>query len=296
MSNKYNIKSCACLSMLLSSRAVSKFRIVLCSLMVFLSIFLSSSSLFASSVSNEELLVLLQFAVENDDEDFLKDIITSLIDANRPGSYQILSAISKYHNAGKLDYALHNAIKANDLVASFILAFHCKDINKSTESEVEWTTRNGNSKAGCSRDGKNQLELAFWHDMDALIPYLIKRGADIFHMRKIGFVYEGEEDLDFIKNLFPDALVKNYNCLDTNKKIIATSHSFRRNIIGDAIAKNRMDIVEMLGKESPDWNRPCIRFNFHPNQEVAYTPLQYCLIMERDDIAFYLIMHGAYIE
>lgn len=278
--------------MLLSNRVESKFKMALCSLMIFFSVFMPPSALIASSVSNEELMVLLQFAVENNDEDFLKDVITSLLDANRPGGCQILSAISKYNNAGKLDFAVHNAIEANDLAAAFILAFHCKDINKSTENEVVWTTSNGKSKSGCNRDGKNLLELAFWHGMDPIMPYLIKRGADIYHMRMVGFAYEDEEDLSFVKNIFPDAAILKFNCLTTKKALTASSYRFRRNLIGDAIAMNRLDIIEMLVKNIVDWNRPCLQFD----NGAAYSPLHYSLVMNRDDIALYLITHGVYIE
>lgn len=292
MMNKYNSKFFVSLSRLLTSRVVSKFRIAFYSLMIFFPMFMSPSSLIASSVSNEELMVLLQFAVENNDDDFLKDVITSLLDTNRPGSYQILSAISKYNNAGKLDFAVHNAIKANDLVAAFILAFNCKNVNKSTENEVVWVTSNGNSKSGCNRDGKNLLELAFWHGMDPIMPYLIKRGADIYHMRLVGFTYEDEEDLSFVKSIFPDAAILKFNCLTTKKALTASSYRFRRNLIGDAIAMNRLDVIEMLGKNVVDWNQPCLRFD----NGAAYSPLQYSLVMNRDDIALYLIMHGVSIE
>lgn len=258
--------------------------------------FCFTQEIHSSSVSNNELIELLQFAVENGDENLLKDIVNAFLDTKKEEGYELLSAISKYNNAGKLDFAVHNAIIAHDLVPAFILAYYSKNIGTRLEAEVIWTNINGSGKSGCSREGKNPLELAFWNDMKPLIPFLISRGADIYQMRNIGFVFDGEEDLDFIREIFPNVLIMKKSCLTTKRGIVATSHAFKRNLIGDAIAKNRIDVIEMLGEKTVDWNRPCLSFKISQNHEEAYTPLQYALLMKREDIVLYLITHGAFIK
>jgi len=89
-------------------------------------------------------------------------------------------------------------------------------------------------------------------------------------------------------------MVVKRSCLTTKQIITATSHSFERNIIGDAIAKDRLDIIELLGNKSVDWNVPCLQIQAY--QKINYTPLQYALIMKRSDIATYLVSHGALIK
>ncbi len=246
----------------------------------------------ANTVENEALVVLLEFAVENDDTELLKEVVTALVDAKRDGSFYIIEAISKYNSAGKLDLSLHNAILAKDLSSSVILAYYSNDFTKRLEKEVVWTQRNGTGKSGSNRDGKNPVELALWADMKSLISFLISRGADIYQMRGIGFVFDEEEQLDFIKEVYPDAIIAKKTCLTTGRPITATSHNFHRNLIGDAIARNQLDVIELLGKKTVDWNIPCFKFY----KGTAYTPIQYALLLKRNDIAQYLITHGAAIR
>lgn len=258
--------------------------------------FCFTQRIYSNPVSNNDLIELLQFAIESNDEKLLKDIVNSFLDTKRKEGYELLSAISKYNNAGKLDFAVHNAIMANDLVPAFILAYYSKDIGSRLGQEVIWTNTNGSGKSGVSREGKNPIELAFWKNMDLLIPFLINRGADFYQMRSVGFVFEEEEDLSFVREIFSNALVVKKSCMETKRGVVSVSHTFKRNLIGDAIAKNRINIIEMLGKKTVNWNKPCLSFQISQNYEKKYTPLQYALLMKREDIVLYLITHGAFIE
>lgn len=264
------------------------FYILLFSLICF-----KSNIAFAKSFSDAELIKLVQFATENNDMELLKDSINALMEGRR--EQETVSVLTKYSEAGKLDYALHNAIKSGDLSAAFILGYYSKNLNKRTDWEVVWTNISGKNKSGNSREGKNPLELALWNGMDSLIPFLISRGSDIYQMRSFSFVFENEENLEFINEIFPDAIVRRQLCAETKKPIIATGNTVQRSFIGDLIALNRLDLIEIIGKKPVNWNAPCLQFKEHHNL-ITYTPLQYALLLKRNDLTLYFLTYGATID
>jgi ankyrin repeat protein len=211
----------------------------------------------------------------------------------------LLNALAKYNEWGKLDFALHNAIKNKDLISSVILTHYSKNVNTRKEGlEYVWNGTN----AVNNRPNKSPIELALDADMIGIIPYLLMKNADPYFLKQIGFLYEEEkEDLEYLKE---------FGCGDSidpiEKKICTRSKraffdidtpknksiNMSRTIIGDAIAKNRLDVIEILHKSSNiNWNKICCSM-FNRN----FSPLQFALAIKRYEIAQFLIDHGAKIE
>jgi len=231
--------------------------------------------------ANDDLIKLFHLAVESGDTKLINEVIEALLKMEN-NSKNLLDALAKYSENGKIDFALHNAIKDKNILASVILAYHSKDVN----------TRKAKETCNCvpvniHRDAKTPIELAFESDMIELIPYLLMKNANHYLMRDVAFLYEGEENLDYLIYLFP--LVKK-TCRTTNKVGYETS-GFQRNLISDSIINNRLDVIETLNKAKTDWNRICCKA-----MGSFYTPLQLSLAIKRYDIAQFLIDHGVRIE
>lgn len=231
-------------------------------------------------IANQDLLDLFHLAVENGDVKLLKEVIEALLkEVNN--NQNLLDALAKYNEKGKIEFALHNAIKDKNLLASVILTHHSKDLNTTKGKEY------CNNKS-YSRDAKTPLELALEAEMIGLIPYLLMKNATPYRMRLISFVYEDEENTDFLKTLI---YMQKITCTTTKKIFYATSSDFKRNLIGDAIVKNRLDVIKILEKSKTDWNKICCVVGNY-----TYTPLEFSLATKRYDIAQFLLDHGAIIE
>jgi DNA polymerase III epsilon subunit-like protein len=229
--------------------------------------------------ANEDLIDILNFAVECKDIKLVKEVIESLLKMES-NSKNLLDALAKYSEQGNINFALHNAIKDKNLLASVILVNHTKDLN----------TRKGTEYCNCvstgQRDQKNPIELAFEADMIGIIPYLLMKNANPYGLRKVTFVYEEEENIDYLNEF--RYVAKNH---PTTKKVVVETHNFSRNIIADIIIHNRFDVIELLEKTAIDWNKPCCMI-WGKN----YTPLQFSLATRRYEIAQLLIDYGVRIE
>ncbi|MCE5315984.1 MAG: hypothetical protein LLG04_01295 [Parachlamydia sp.] len=236
--------------------------------------------------ANEDLIRLLHLAVENKDLTLVREVIEALL-VSENNSKNLLDAISKYNEKGKIDFALHRAIKNKDLLSSVVLAHHAKDVN----------TRYNDGMAGgarVGRDGKTPIELALDVDMIEIIPYLLQiKNANPYLMRKITYIYEDEDQINYLKDLdLTDFHVTRKICTRTKKPFFDFTFPFTRTFIGDAIAKNRLDFIEVLQKAKFDWNKICVT----GGSIGTFTPLQYALFLKRYEIAQFLINHGARIE
>lgn len=247
-------------------------------------------------VANEtdDLLQLFHLAVENKNLDLVKDVTEALLKSENSSKY-LLEALAKYSEQGKVDFALHNAIKDKNLLASVILAYYSKDLNtRKPGGEVIWTSIQGKNKGGISRLNKIPLELALESNMIEIVPYLLMKGANPNIFSDIRFLYEGEEDHNYMREFGYE--VKNTVGMDPKINILIFFDSnrrcavnYKRTFIGEAIAKNRIDIIEILQKTAvKDWNKVCCTI-----EGIDYTPLQFSLAIHRYEIAQFLIDHGA---
>lgn len=242
--------------------------------------------------ANDDLLKLFHIAVENGDVALVKEVIEALLKDNN-SSENLLNALAKYNDNGKVDFALHNAIKDKNLLASVILAHHAKNINtRRSDRETVWLAQN----SAVQRPSKSPVELALEFDMIELISYLVMKGADPYPLNDVGFLHIYEENPDYLLKFSCNA--EKIKCVKTGEEFfkfpIVNSIQFiyKRNFIGDAISKNRLDVLEVVQKMSKvDWNKVCARIGYF-----EYTPLQFALAIERYDIAQFLIDHGARIE
>jgi len=232
--------------------------------------------------TTQELINLFHVAVEKKDMKYADEIIEIIVKNN---SNYLLDALSLYNELGRLDFALHNAIKDKNLFSSIILAHYKKDINTKRDGhEVVWLAL----ASGCPRPYKTPIELALEVNMVELIPYLLMKNANLYNMRSIGFLLEGEENLDYLKEL--DYKSERRVCVKTKKVFFPVS--MNRTFIGDLIARNRLDIIEILQKTSIiDWNKACCNA-----MNIYFSPLQFALVIKRFEIAQFLIDHGAKIE
>ncbi len=250
-------------------------------------------------IANEtdDLLQLFHLAVENKNLELVKEVIEALLKLEN-SSKNLLEALAKYSEQGKMDFALHKAIKDKNLLASVILTYHSKDLNtRKPGNEVIWISLQGTSKGGVVRSNKTILELALESNMVELIPYLLMKGANPNIISDIAFLHEGEEESNYMREF--DCEIKNITGKEPRKNIIIfynptrrVNVSYKRTFLGEAIVKNRLDIIEILQKMIiKDWNKVCCTID-----GIDYTPLQFSLAIKRYEIAQFLIDHGARIE
>jgi len=258
---------------------MKKFLLILACFTCFLSVPLKS---YCETTCNEDLIELFCLASETGDVNLINDVVQAILDQENSNEI-LLDALARYNEKGKIDFALHNAIKDKNILASVILAHYSKDVNTSKGKEY----CNG---AHNVRDAKTPVELALEADMKGLIPYLLMKGAGPYRMRQVSFVFEEEENLDYLKE-FGYVLVKK-TCMKTKKVFYELPPYYKRTLIGDAIVGNRLDVIKMLDKAKVDWNKSCFNFCNAPNLK----PLQLSLAIQRYDIAQFLIDHGARIE
>lgn len=244
---------------------------------------------------NEDLLKLFHLAVENRDVKLVTEIIDALLKDEKSNKY-LFDALVKYNEKGKIDFALHNAIKDKNLLASVVLVQYTKDINSRVPyNEVVWLS----SIYSISRPNKTPLQLALEANMSEIIPYLLMKGSSPYLMSSIGFLYEDEEDINYLVDLGYDEELERKVCEKSKRpfcKINTNTLGIARTFIGELICKNRLDIIEMLQawqKPSIDWNKPCFVSTFHGT---SCTPLQLALTIKRYEIVQFLIDHGAWIE
>lgn len=242
--------------------------------------------------ANDDLLQLFHLAVENGDVGLVKEVIEALL-KDKNNSQSLLEALSKYNDNGKVDFALHNAIRDQNLLASVILAHHSKNINtKRASGDIVWIAQN----SAIQRPGKTPIELSLEFDMIEMVSYLLMKGADLYTLNDVGFVYDYEENPDYLTTFGCE--VQKLTCVKTGNSFFrfpiskSLQFRYRRNFIGDAISKNRLDVIELLQKMGKvDWNKICCHIQY-----TDYTPLQFALAIERYEIAQFLVDHGARIE
>jgi len=237
--------------------------------------------------ANDDLLRLFHLAVENGDLKLVTEVIDALL-KDKNNSKNLLDALAKYSDKGKIDFALHKAIKDKNLLASVILIQHTKDLNARQENDNVWLSANG----GTWRSGRIPLEISLEVNMIEIIPYLLMKNANPYLMRTVNFFYEEEENLDYMAKLGYG--VEKRTCAKSKKafSLLKAPAGFLRTFIGEVIAKNRIDIIEILQQMSlVDWNKKCCTTNGRD-----FTPLQFALTIERYEIAQFLIDHGARIE
>lgn len=243
--------------------------------------------------ANEDLLKLFHLAVENGDVKLVTEVIDALL-KDKNSNHNLLDALARYNERGKIDFALHNALKDRNLLSSVILVQHTKDINsRFPYSEAAWITAN----QSVSRPNKIPLELALEAEMTEIIPYLLMKNANPHIMVEISFIYEDEENPNYLTDL--GYRFERKICVKSKKAfypVNANGLSISRTFIGELICKNRLDIIEMLQvwkKNLIDWNSVCFTAKLHGTN---FTPLQLALAIKRYEIAQFLIDHGARIE
>lgn len=243
--------------------------------------------------ANEDLLNLFHLAVENGDVKLVTEVIDALL-KDQNSNKDLLEALAKYNEKGKIDFALHNAIKDKNLLSSVILVQHTKDINSRLPySESVWKATNH----GVSRLNKTPIELALEAEMIEIIPYLLMKSANPHLMKDIVFLFEEEEKTEYLLDL--GYSLERKVCVKTNKPfylINANSLSISRTFIGELICKDRLDIIKILQywkHKGIDWNATCFASKLHGK---TFTPLQLSLAIKRYEIAQFLIDHGARIE
>lgn len=217
----------------------------------------------------DDLLQLFHLAVENKNLGLVKEVIDALLKVES-NSKNLLEALAKYSEQGKMDFALHNAIRDRNLLSSVILAYHSKDLNlRKPGGETIWTSIQGRGKGGVSRANKTILALALESNMVEIIPYLLMKGSNPYIIADVGFLYEGEEDPEYIKEV--GGQIKHVMGIDPKIAIIAFYNTnYKRNFICEVIAKNRLDIIEILQKTNKNnWNTTCCTLN-----GIDYSPLQ----------------------
>lgn len=243
-------------------------------------------------VANDDLLKLFHIAAENGDVKLVTEVIEALL-KEKSNNKNLLESLAKYSEKGKVDFALHNALKDKNLLASVILAHHAKDVNTRKGYDAVWIASNH----GCSRRSKRPLELALESNMIGMIPYLLMKNADIYTTEAVEFLYEEEENVGYIVELGYEA--KKEICVKSKKVFFHVSpFKFSRTFIGEVISKNRLDVIEILQKtietlqkKPVDWNKTCCTV-----MGTNFTPLQFALAIKRYEIAQFLIDHGARIE
>lgn len=246
-----------------------------------LSIFFLGSTLHA----NEDLLNLFHLAVEHKDVKLVQEVIQALLQLE-DNNKNLLDALAKYSEKGKVDFALHNAIKDKNVLASVILTHYSKNLNtRKPGFEYVWTSNNG----AVGRINKSPIELTLEADMIGLIPYLLMKKADPYPMSEIGFLYPEDENPDYLLE-FAFAPQKK-NCTKSKRDFFAFQGSFKRNLVGCVICKDRLDVIEILQKSSIDLNKICCEVN-----GMSFTPLQFALAIKRYEIVQFLIDNGARIE
>lgn len=239
---------------------------------------------------NDDLIELLHLAVQSSDLKLVNDV-TEIILKQENNNIKLLEAIAKYGSKGKIDFSLHKAIKDKNIFASILLIPHTKDVNARQETEYCWRV-NGSGYSGTYTEGKNPLELSLEVEMIEIIPFLLMKTGNPHIDRKIGFFIEQEENLDYLQHL--GYSVSKKTCAKSRKECLQISApgGFSRTFIGELICKNRLDIIEMLQKMFKiDWNKNCCTA-----LGINFPPLQLALAIERYEIAYFLIEHGARIQ
>lgn len=250
------------------------------------SVSLSFISLEAVSENvNTDLIELLNHASETSDIKIINDVINAILE-KECNSSNILNALSDYSENGKVDFALHNAIKDKNITSSLILAYYSKDVNtKKVDEKVCWTTN-----YFYFRESKSPLELSLAHNIKGLIPYLlIIKKADPYKMRDNAFIIDGEEPTDYCTTFFGHKL-QEITCINSKRKFYH-SPKYKRSFIGDAIVWNQLGVLAMLKQAKVDLNRICAE-----GFGKSYTPLQFSLATGRYEIAQFLIDSGVKIE
>ena len=150
--------------------------------------------------SNDELIELFYFAAERGDSKLINDVIQAILEQENSNEI-LLDTLAKYNEKGKIDFALHNAIKDKNTLASIILAYYAKDVNTKKEKE----SLSYMSNAACYhreyvyRDSKTPIELTLEADIKGLITYLLMKKANPYHLREVSFVSGDEEEDDDVR-------------------------------------------------------------------------------------------------
>lgn len=251
--------------------------------------------------ANEDLIKLFHLAVESGDVKLINEVIEALLKME-DNNKNVVDALSRYNDRGYIDFALHNAIKDKNLLASVILTHYSKNVNARTQICHTPVMMDANNGLGSF---ETPLELALENDMIELIPYLIMKKADPYLIRDIMYIYEDEKYPDnTIELLMARGLkVERKVCVKSERPFFVSyqyqyekkkNRAFigQRTFIGDVIAKNRLDVMQILQRTSViDWNRECFIV-----MNAKYTPLQFALATKRYEIAQFLLDHGARIE
>lgn len=265
-----------------------KKNLLLICLVFFVSVFTCIS---APLRGNEDLLKLFHLAVESGDTKLINEVIEALLQMES-NNKNLLEALSKYCEKGKMEFALHRAIKDKNLLASVILTHHAKDVNSRLNdgSQVVWKV-----SISIGSDLKTPLELALDANLVEIIPYLLMKKADPHVMRRFNFLYENIEDYAHMKELGYN--VQKFSCAKTNRTFAAFDNilgQLQRSFIGALIANDRLDILKVMKNLKStfiNWNMACFTENGR-----NYSPLQFALATKRYEIAQFLIDIGVRIE
>lgn len=229
---------------------------------------------------NNDFLDIFSYAAETCDQVLIKEVLKAIMEQENSNEIVLIS-LAKYSEKGKIEYALHNAIKSRDLVSSIYLSYYSKNIKASIP--VEKIVENG-----LSREGKNPIELAVEFDLKSLVPYLIMKGADPYRFRKVQFLCESEEDTSYFDIFFnaPGLIVDK----KTQKKFYIFN-DYKRTLVADVILMNRLDILKMLSKMKVDLNKVCLL-----SYDFSLKPLNLALAARKYEIAQFLLDQGVNIE
>jgi|GEM_PF-4999841 len=241
---------------------------------------------------DENLINQVNSAVEIKDVTLILDSIDAILDVEG-NAQNLINLLVQYADNGKSDFSLYNAIEDNNFLASLILTHYSKDVNKRKDGyESVYESKNPSA----FRWYKAPLELALDKDMVGLIPYLLTHNANPYAMRGVSFLYQDEENLLYLEDIgvkhekkVCSKSLKEYFSTYYYDSIIGRTRCMERTFIGDVIAKDRLDVLEIVdGTIQIDWDKTCCK-----TQMGKFTPLQFALISKRYEIAAFIIDHGA---
>jgi hypothetical protein len=236
--------------------------------------------------SYKELIEFFCWASEVGSVRLINDAVEAIV-RHENSDKILLESLIKYCENGKADFALHKAIKDKNIIASILLAHNSADVNK---RKLGCETVKIDANRGVGRPFKTPIELALDSDVVYLIPGLLIKKARPHEMTEVGFFYEGEEDLGYVEEL--GQTMQKFEGVENKEKVfVFVGGEFKRSLIGAAICKNRLDVVEMLYRMSVDLNNLCCI-----SRGRGFKPLQLALAINRYDIAQFLVCHGAAIE
>lgn len=237
--------------------------------------------LHSSAKANEDLIQLLSLAVEIEDANLIKDSINAVLESENYNTI-LFDSLRKYSVGGSLQFVLHRAVYDKNILASIVLANHSKNVNTLYEHESAWIQTN----SGISNQPKIPIEIALESNLKEIIPFLLRKGADLYRFREVNFIWDEKENLDYITELGFTAEKK--VCVKSKRAFYPISPlRMSRTFIGDAIVQNRLDILQLLYKLHPiDFNRPCCKLM---STNRILTPLQFSLAIKRYDISMFLI-------